>query len=120
VPAPERFRLIHIVAKDLDAAVWPSDAIVLRIAPDEVLALSSAPPEISDPHAIVLLDDGFVGVWLGAEVVERFCEWETPRHRPAFAQGAVAGLPAKVWFERDRVLVLVPASYAADLEERIA
>ena len=116
---PERFRLIHIVASPaaLDKAEY------LRIAPDEALAFA-APEYIDDPYAIVEPDDGYAGLWLDAQEAEKFlaraCEWELPPHRPAFAQGAVAGLPAKLWIERDRMLILVPAPYAADLEERLA
>jgi hypothetical protein len=107
----------------LDAIVW-GDAIVLRVAPDEALALTSVAPEISDPHAIVRLDAGYAGLWLTTDEASAFlsrcCEWEPPTGRPAIAQGAVAGLPVKLWFEQNRVLVLVPANYAIDLEERIA
>ena len=125
--APERLALIHVVARPsaLDSTVWAEDAVVLRIAPDEVLALTTSVPRIEgDPHAIIRTDEGYAGLWLSAgeaaEFLSRACEWEPPRHRPAFAQGAVAGLPVKLWLAQDRVLVLVPAPYAADLEERLA
>ena len=125
--APERLPLLHVVARPsaLDSIVWADDAVVLRVAPDEVLALAAMAPEIpDDPYAIVRLDHGYAGMWLSADEAQEFlsrsCEWELPTDRPAFAQGAVAGLPVKLWFEQDRVLVLVPAPYATDLEERIA
>lgn len=109
----------------LDAAVWPQDALALRIAPDEALVTTTVSADIvDDPHAIVAPDAGFVGAWVGAdealEFLERCCEWEIPRERPAFAQGAVAGLPVKLWLEEERVLFLVPAPYAADLEEHMS
>jgi hypothetical protein len=104
--------------------MWPDEALVLRLAPDEVLVmppLGSAP--VSDPHAIIIADGGFAGVWLTAEealaFLERVCEWEVPVERPAFAQGAVAGVAAKIWFERDKVLFLVQAVYAHEFEERM-
>jgi hypothetical protein len=42
-----------------------------------------------------------------------------PNGRPAFAQGAVAGIPTKLWLEDDQVLFIVPAPYAADFAERM-
>ncbi|MEZ4726271.1 MAG: hypothetical protein R3E79_03955 [Caldilineaceae bacterium] len=53
------------------------------------------------------------------DFLERTCEWEPPHTRPAFAQGMVAGLPVKLWFEPERVLFVIAAPYAADLAERI-
>ena len=38
----------------------------------------------------------------------------------AFAQGAVAGIATKLWFEAGRVLLIVPAPLIADFEERMA
>jgi len=62
-------------------------------------------------------------VWIdhvtAIDLLERECDWELPRDRPAFAQGIVAGLPVKVWFERERVLFIVAAPFAADLAERL-
>jgi hypothetical protein len=42
-----------------------------------------------------------------------------PTARPAFAQGAVANIPLKLWFEHDRVLFIVQSPFAADFEERM-
>lgn len=124
MPELKRFAATRIVATPaaLDAARWPQDALALRIAPDEVLVTAAVSAEIvNDPHAIVVPDAGFAGVWIDADealdFLERSCEWELPAARPAFAQGAVAGLPVKLWFEQERVLFIVPAPYAADLEE---
>ena len=108
----------------LDAAVWPDGALVLRLAPDEALVL---PPldsvSVADPHAIIVAEAGFLGAWVAAEpalaFLERACAWELPSARPAFTQGAVAGLPVKLWLEPDRVLFLVPAPFAPDLQERM-
>lgn len=127
MPGLERIRTTRIAANPaaLDAARWPVGALVLRIAPDEVLVAGNAPLEFpGDAHAIVEQDEGFAAVWVPAgqalHFLERACEWELPQARPAFAQGAVAGLPMKLWFEADRILFLVPAPYATDLEERMA
>lgn len=124
---PERINATRIVASApaLDAVAWPAGAVVLRVAPDEALVLAEVEPDgvwSLDPHAIVVAETGFVGVWLAPDealdLLERACEWEPPTARPAFAQGMVAGLPLKIWFETDRALFITPAPFAADLEER--
>ena len=43
-----------------------------------------------------------------------------PSARPALAQGAIAGIAAKVWVEAERVLILVPAPFVAEFEERLS
>ena len=106
----------------LDAATWPAGALALRIAPDEVFVTGTvAADAVADPYAIVVADAGFAGTWLemaqGLDFLERHCEWRLPDQRPAFAQGMVAGLPMKLWFEPDRVLLLVPAPYLSELAE---
>ena len=127
----ERIEATRIVAAPaaLDALAWPQDAppetLILRIAPDEMLITTTLTADVvDDPHAILATDAGFAGVWVAIgealDFLGRSCEWELPRERPAFAQGAVAGLPVKLWFEEDRVLFLVPAPYATDLEERMS
>ncbi len=125
--ALELMRGTRVVATALALANvrWPAGTIVLRTAPDEILAFPACSPNVSgDPHAIVDVEEGFVGAWFSADeadrILEHHCEWEVPAVRPAFAQGAIAELPAKLWLERDRVLILVPAPYAAEFTERIA
>ncbi len=127
MPAFERLRLLRVVAAPaaLDKVVWPQGAVVMRTAPDEVLALSDAVPDIThDPHAMIEPEEGFAALWLPApealDLLARKCCWELPDSRPAFAQGAVAGIPAKLWFDHGRILFLTPAPYAADLEARLA
>lgn len=106
----------------LDVTIWPTEALALRTAADEVLLLSSAPPTLADPHVIVVPDSGFVGAWLPAEAVqaifEQHCEWALPTTRPVFVQGAVAGIAAKLWLEAERGLLIVPAAYGHDFAER--
>ncbi|MBA3357269.1 MAG: hypothetical protein H0U18_15285 [Pyrinomonadaceae bacterium] len=127
MPELKLFHGTRIVATPaaLDTAVWPQDALALRLAPDEVFVTPAITADIvDDQHAIVAPDAGFAGAWIvpdeALEFLQRSCEWELPLERPAFAQGAVAGLPVKLWLEDDRVLFLVPAPYATDLEERMA
>jgi hypothetical protein len=136
VPALEALACTRIVATvaALEATRWPTGSIVLRVAPDEVLIVRNggadraepAGPSLiraADPHAIIEEDAGWRGVWVRSDqalaLVERACRWEPPRARPAFAQGALADLPVKIWFEQDRVLFIVAAPFAADLEARL-
>jgi hypothetical protein len=127
MPDLKRISATRIVATPaaLDAAMWPSEALALRLAPDEMLVTATVTSDmIDDPYAIVEPDGGFAGAWLPAgealEILERTCEWELPHQRPSFAQGAVAGLPVKLWLEEERILIMVPAPYAYDLKERMA
>lgn len=115
----------HIVAAPaaLDKATWPADALVLRIATDEVLVTPTVDAlSLDDPHAIIVPEGGFAAGWVAAEealaFLERTCEWELPRQRPALAQGSVAGVPVKLWLEETRVLFVVPSPYVYDFEER--
>lgn len=124
---PNRFPGTRIVATPaaLDGARWPAGAIVLRTARDEAFVLADvAAAAVDDPHAIVVADAGYAGVWLTTDdaqaYLERYCEWEPPSMLPAFAQGMVGGLATKLWFERDRVLILTPATVAGDLQERLS
>jgi hypothetical protein len=126
VPVLNRISATRIVATPaaLDAATWPAEALVLRFAPDEVFITPPAEQvSLTDPHTIVIAEGGYAGLWLSAtealDFLERACEWELPSERPAFAQGAVAGIPAKLWLETERVLFIIPAPYAADFEERL-
>lgn len=126
MPVLERLHATRVVAAPaaLEAVSWPAGTLVLRTAPDEVLAIPSCAPEVSDPHAIVESEHGFSGLWVSAEdacsLLERHCEWEAPAERPALAQGWIAEIPAKIWLEQERALLLVPAPFAAEFEERIS
>lgn len=123
--APERLTATRVVATPaaLDHATWPAGVVVLRTAPDEAIALAGMNAVVvNDPHAIIERETALFGVWVEAgealDLLERECAWEVPHERPSFAQGAVAGLPVKVWFEADQVLFVVPAPFAADFVER--
>ncbi len=109
----------------LDAAPWPSDAHALRLARDEVLVMARVSADaVSDPHAIVERESGFAGAWLPTEEAHAFlssaCPFELPSERPAFAQGAVAEIPLKLWLETDRILFVVQRPFVADLVRRMA
>ena len=110
------------------AAKWPDEAILLRFAEDELFVTppikgGEAVIQQLDPHAIVVREGAFSGVWIemaaATGILEKTCEWEMPAERPAFAQGMVAGLPTKLYFEEEQVLFLVSAPYAHEMEERL-
>ena len=113
----------------LDALVaeppWPAGALAFRTAPDELLVTATPDFEVAgDPHAIVERETAFSYVWLDEATAKRFldreCEWRRPEARPALAQGEVAGIPAKLWFEAGRALILTPAPFAAAFQRRLA
>lgn len=125
VPEPEVLPAQRVVAEPgaLDSANWPSTAVVMRLAPDEVLVVAGSVPPLDDPHALIEPEEGFVGVdstradiraWMSREA-----EWEIPTSGQCFAQGMVAGLPVKIWVDGDRALVLTRASLRHDLAERL-
>jgi len=127
VRALEPLTVTRIVATPaaIDAVTWPAGVVRLRLAPDELLVTGDHRTLVlADPHAIVEPDGGWYGAWIpeaeAAVILGRTCPWAVPAARPVFAQGAVADLPVKLWLETDRVLVLTPAPYAADLAERLS
>jgi hypothetical protein len=96
------------------------------LAPDEVLVTAAVDATVvDDPHAIVEQETGFSSVWLdrptALDFLQRECDWDllSAAGRSALAQGLVAGLPMKVWFEADRVLFIVASPFAAELAERL-
>ncbi|MEE2994959.1 MAG: glycine cleavage T C-terminal barrel domain-containing protein [Gemmatimonadota bacterium] len=101
-----------------------TDCLAFRFAPDELWTTACLEARsVTDPHALIVPESGFAGAWLDAQASQRFlqhaCEWPLPDTRPAFAQGAVAGVPVKLWLQEDRVLFLVPAPLAHTLERRM-
>lgn len=121
----ERLEGLRIIAapSSLDGADWPEGATVFRLAADDVFLLGDGEVHLDDPHAIVDIETGFSGTWLSADTAANWlrqnCEWALPGERPAFAQGAVAGLAVKLLFEVDRVFVMTASALATDLEERM-
>jgi hypothetical protein len=126
VPALDPIRGLRVVALPgaLDAARWTAgdtgQVTILRLAPDDVLAIGAVEVQVEDPDAIVEPEAGFVGGWCSLEDLRPQTEWAVPTERPALAQGAVAGVPAKVWLPDDGdVLLVVSAAHAAVLTERL-
>lgn len=124
MPGLEPLTGLRVVASPdaLDAARWAGDGVVvLRFAPDEAFAIGARAVSLSDGDAIVLPERGFVGAWCDRDIVGEHVEWPMPAAGPALAQGKVAGVPAKVWFDGDAstILLVTQAAYAADLEARL-
>jgi hypothetical protein len=110
----------------LDRVSWRGDldVTVVRLAPDEALAIGARSVEIDDPDAIVVEETGFVGVWLTAEEFEasvlRHIEWPLPQERPTVAQGSIAGVPSKLWLRATGgALLVTQAAYADELAGRL-
>jgi len=128
VLALETVRGVRVVADAdaLDAMLVAADALVLRLAPDDVFVVTPKPDgrlDVEYPNAIVVEETGFVGCWLTpAELavhVIPHVDWVLPDARPSLAQGLIAGVPCKLWFEAGRTLLLCAAPYAHELAERL-
>jgi hypothetical protein len=117
-------------AEAIDRAVWHDEGpeefepLVVRLAPDDAFAIGATGVEVDDPNAIVEREVGFVALMFPADefvdVVVPRLEWPVPIERPAFAQGAIAGVPAKLYLDTTgAAIVLVLASYLDDLLARL-
>jgi hypothetical protein len=129
VLALETIRGVRVVADPagIESIVVAAGGVVLRFAPDDAFVLLDMPGDKIEPvtaDAIIAPESGFVGCWLTmAEVASRLVphiEWPLPEARPALVQGLIAGVPAKLWLEPSRALLLCAAPYAHDLAERLA
>ena len=122
MPGFDPLRATRIVATPSALDALAPDC-VLRIAPDEALVLGDAVPAIADAHAIVVDDRGFSGRWFTcAEFdnhIQPYIEWAMPSDRPCLVQGLVAAVPAKIWFDGDRILVFCHTAYVHELAERV-
>lgn len=122
MPALEPARGLRVVAAPsaLDGARWAGDAVtVLRIAPDEALAVGATSVTIADEHAVVETETGFVSARVDPDELRSRIEWSFPTGRPALAQGSIAGVPAKLWLADDGATLVVQAAYAAELADRL-
>jgi hypothetical protein len=123
VPALEPVQGLRVVAQSaaLDGARWSGDEIdVLRLAPDEAVAIGATDVELDDPDAIVEDETGFAVALLGPEftMLEAHADWPIPAEPGALAQGKVAGVPAKLLIG-DPTLLVVQTAYADELEDRL-
>lgn len=122
--APERLDGLRIVAspEGLEHAYYEGDVVVLRFAHDEAFAIGAVAAEVPDEHAIVERETAFVGWGLTSaefdRLIARHVEWQLPAHRPSLAQGLAAGMPVKLWFNHDRVLLVVSSGLAHEAAAR--
>ncbi len=124
--ALETIRGFRVVADPagIDSIKVIAGTVVLGFAPDDAFVLLEGRLEPVESDAIIVEESGFVGCWLTpAEVASGLVphiEWPLPKARPVLAQGLIAGVPAKLWLESSRALLLCAAPYAHDLAERLA
>lgn len=119
---------ISATPRAIDNLIIPGGSTALRISPDEIYVtpplLGTSIVKVTDPHAIVIEEGSFAGAWVlekeALNLLERHADWEIPSERPAFAQGSVAGISTKLYFREGQILIVVPAPYAHELEERFA
>ena len=122
-PDVQPLRGHRVVAEpsQLDAlvAALPAGTTALRFAPDELLVLDLASIQLDDPHAIVEEEVGFVALTVDRETVARHTEWRLPE-AGGVAQGAIAGVPAKLsWLPDDRSWIVTHAAYTAEVIDRL-
>jgi hypothetical protein len=125
---------IRVVAapEAIDQAVWHDEGpgadefepLILRFAPDDAFAIGATGVDVADPDAIIEPEAGYMAVMFRADefvdVVVPRLEWPAPIERPAVAQGAIAGVPAKLYLDSTgAAIVLVLASYLDDLLDRL-
>ncbi len=120
--APEPLTGLRIVARPaaLDAVVAPGGT-VLRIAPDDAIVTGTAVLTVDDPFAIIEPEYAFVHWRLTTaefEGITRHIEWPLPA-AGQLGQGLIAGVPAKVFIAADHVMLIVSASLADELSERL-
>lgn len=124
MPALERLHGIRVVADPaaIDSARWHGDGVlVLRFAPDEAFGVGATAAQLDDPHAIIEPEAAFVGAVISLDDVRRRLEWALPSDRPVLAQGALAGVPVKLWVARDdgSAFLVAYAASARELIERL-
>ena len=116
----------------IDTAEWQDsgpglddfEPLVLRFAPDEAFAVGATRVHLDDPDAIAEPEVGFVAIMFPVDefidIVLPRIEWPVPPTRPAFTQGAIAGVPAKLYIDTTGAATLfVQAAYVDDLLARL-
>jgi hypothetical protein len=121
VPAFERLRGIRVVADPvaIEGARWSGDdVLVLRFAPDEAFGVGASAIDVRDADAIAVDEVAFVGGRMPLDAFAHRLEWALPANRPVLAQGALAGVPVKVWLA-DASGTAFLVAYAASAPELI-
>ncbi len=121
--APDALIGLRVVAKPaaIDAVAPPQGGTVLRIAPDDAMVTGTATLTVDDPFAIIEPEYAFVHWRLTIaefDGITRHIEWPLPAPG-VLGQGLIAGVAAKVVIASDHVLLIVSASLADELIERL-
>lgn len=116
----------------IDRAAWEDagpgpdefEPLVLRFAPDEAFAVGATGVQIADPDAIAEPETGYLALMFPVDEFVDFVlpriEWPAPNTRPAFTQGSIAGVPAKLYIDTTgAATVFVLAAYLDDLLSRL-
>lgn len=126
MPELRAVRGLRVVADPaaIDGATWTTDldtpAPVHRLAPDEAFSPGSTSVVIDDEHAIVVEEHGIATTRCRIADILPHIDWTLPIERPTFTQGAVAGVPAKLWLVDDTFLFLYTSeAYARELAARL-
>jgi len=125
---------VRVVASPdaLDAASWQDagpgpdefEPLILRFAPDEAFAVGATGVHLDDPAAIVEPELGYTAVMFPVDefidVVLPRMEWALEPTRPAFGQGSIAGVPAKLYIDSTgAATVFVMGAYLDDFLSRL-
>lgn len=116
----------------IDGAAWQDagpgpdefEPLILRFSPDEAFAVGATGVHIDDADAITEPELGFTAVMFPVDefidVVLPKIEWPVPPTRPAFCQGSIAGVPAKLYIDSTgAATVFVQAAYLDDFLSRL-
>jgi hypothetical protein len=123
VRAPDLLTGLRVVARPaaLDSVAAPAGGVILRIAPDDAIVTGTATLAVDDPYAIIEPEYAFVHWRLSMaefDGIKRHIEWPLPAEG-VLGQGLIAGVAAKIVIASDHVLLVVSASLADDLTERL-
>ena len=125
---------VRVVASPdaLDAADWQDagpgpdefEPLILRFAPDEAFAVGATGVHLDDPDAIVEPELGYTAIMFPVDefidVVLPRMEWALEPTRPAFGQGSIAGVPAKLYIDSTgAATVFVMGAYLDDFLSRL-
>ena len=105
---------------DLDGLTVPAGVLALRVAPDELLLIGGR-AEVDLPGGLVVDETAGWAVWTlaGPDAGEALARLSAVQLRPGFSQGVIAGVPAKTIVDGAEIRLLVAASHAHHVEERL-
>ena len=115
-------RVLRCLARPetLDGLAVPAEARACRVASDELL-LIGGPAVVDLPDAMVVDEaGGWASLTLAGEGAgEAFGRLSALPVEPGWLQGVVAGVPAKAFVDGSEIQLLVAASHAHHVDERV-